>query len=417
MANFVRKMIRNQIKNLNQNKHTNFESIYIHIPFCEIKCPYCDFNAYSNIDNLTSDLIKAMKVEIDLWASLFEKKDIKSIYFGGGTPSWIDAAYIKDILRSISNNFNVSDNTEITLECNPIDLTNEKISTYINAGISRFSVGIQSLNDKTLKFIGRNHDRMKALNSLNNLRSNNVTNFSVDIMYGIPYQTHEEIKETVNTLLEFEPSHFSSYSFTIEPNTPFFKYVKENKIKEIDEEEYLKIFNILYLLLKENNYVNYEISNWAKKGFESIHNLNYWDNNKFLGIGPGAHSYINNFRFFNESSPKKYINKISKQNSLNNFADFADILQNFNFISGKDNISEDTKIKEYMIFSLRKNSGLDKNQFYNEFTRNLEDYISSKFDDFLDLQILENNKDIFKLTDKGKLLSNEVFREILYPEG
>ena len=152
MANFVRKMIKNQIKTLNQNKHTNFESIYIHIPFCEIKCPYCDFNAYSNIDNLTSDLIKAMKVEIDLWASLFEKKDIKSIYFGGGTPSWIDAEYIKDILRSISKNFNVSDNTEITLECNPIDLSSEKISTYINAGVSRFSVGIQSLNDKTLKF-------------------------------------------------------------------------------------------------------------------------------------------------------------------------------------------------------------------------------------------------------------------------
>ena len=294
MVNFVRTTIENQKNVKILNKQTHFESIYIHIPFCEIKCPYCDFNAYSKIDDLTKNLVEAIKLEILFWSSKFKKNQIKSVYFGGGTPSWIDSEYISIILDEISKNFELSSNAEITIECNPIDLTNKKITDYIESGINRFSVGIQSLDNKILKFIGRNHNKAQALEGLNNIRANNIQNFSVDIMYGIPYQTHSQITETVNGLLEFDPAHFSAYSFTIEPNTPFQKFVKEKKIKELDENEYMKIFHQLYDLLEKNHYENYEISNWAKTSFESIHNLNYWDNNKFLGIGPGAHSYVNN---------------------------------------------------------------------------------------------------------------------------
>ena len=216
--------------------------------------------------------------------------------------------------------------------------------------------------------------------------------------------------------MEFDPTHFSAYSFTIEPNTPFHKFVKEKKIKELDENEYMKIFHQLYDLLEKNHYENYEISNWAKTSFESIHNLNYWDNNKFLGIGPGAHSYVNNYRFYNENSPKQYISKLNKQKSIPSTNEFLNLLNNTKFISGKENINEDTKIREYMIFSLRKNSGLNKGIFENLFKKNIDEYLSSKFTDFLDLNILVKHKDVYKFTNNGKLLSNEVFREILHPE-
>ena len=416
MVNFVRTTIENQKNVKILNKQTHFESIYIHIPFCEIKCPYCDFNAYSKIDDLTKNLVEAIKLEILFWSSKFKKNQIKSVYFGGGTPSWIDSEYISIILAEISKNFELSSNAEITIECNPIDLTNKKIIDYIESGINRFSVGIQSLDNKTLKFIGRNHNKAQALEGLNNIRANNIQNFSVDIMYGIPYQTHSEITETVNGLLEFDPAHFSAYSFTIEPNTPFQKFVKEKKIKELDENEYMKIFHQLYDLLEKNHYENYEISNWAKTSFESIHNLNYWDNNKFLGIGPGAHSYVNNYRFYNENSPKQYISKLNKQKSIPSTNEFLNLLNNTKFISGKENINEDTKIREYMIFSLRKKTGLNKDIFENLFKKNIDEYLSSKFTDFLDLNILVKHKDVYKFTNNGKLLSNEVFREILHPE-
>ena len=207
-------------------------SLYVHLPWCVKKCPYCDFNAYSKIDDLTKNLVEAIKLEILFWSSKFKKNQIKSVYFGGGTPSWIDSEYISIILAEINKNFDLSSNAEITIECNPIDLTNKKITDYIQSGINRFSVGIQSLDNKTLKFIGRNHNKAQALEGLNNIRTNNIQNFSVDIMYGIPYQTHSHITETVNGLLEFDPAHFSAYSFTIEPNTPFHKFVKEKNSKK-----------------------------------------------------------------------------------------------------------------------------------------------------------------------------------------
>jgi len=341
---------------------------------------------------------------------------IKSIYFGGGTPSWIDSIYIYEIVTDLKKHFEFNENIEITIECNPIDLLDTKISDYKSAGINRYSVGIQSLNNKILKFIGRNHNREQALKGINNLLKNNISNFSVDIMYGIPKQSYLDIKDTVNELLKFNPTHFSAYSFTIEPNTPFEKYVRERKINELNEDEYMKIFHQLYDILEENDYFNYEISNWAKPNYESIHNLNYWDNNKFLGIGPGAHSYINNYRFHNEKSPKKYIAKIDDIKSNPSSISFFDILKNNDFILDSEKIDIDTQIREYMIFSLRKNEGLNYSEFQKEFKKPMDIYLTPKFEDFINLGILEINDKTFRFTNKGKLLSNEVFREILYPE-
>ena len=416
MENFVRMTTKNLTNKKIQNNFSEFESIYVHIPFCEIKCPYCDFNAYSKIDNLTESLIAAIKSEIHFWSVKFPSMKIKSIYFGGGTPSWIDSIYIYDIVTDLKKHFEFNENIEITIECNPIDLLDTKISDYKSAGINRYSVGIQSLNNKILKFIGRNHNREQALKGINNLLKNNISNFSVDIMYGIPKQSYLDIKDTVNDLLKFNPTHFSAYSFTIEPNTPFEKYVRERKIIELNEDEYMKIFHQLYDILEENDYFNYEISNWAKPNYESIHNLNYWDNNKFLGIGPGAHSYINNYRFHNEKSPKKYIAKIDDIKSNPSSISFFDILKNNDFILDSEKIDIDTQIREYMIFSLRKNEGLNYSEFQKEFKKPMDIYLTPKFEDFINLGILEINDKTFRFTNKGKLLSNEVFREILYPE-
>ena len=420
MENTAKKIRKTKIKMENQNKPENFfESIYVHIPFCEIKCPYCDFNAYSDVDHLTENLINSIEKEIVYWGTLFKNQKIKSIFFGGGTPSWIESKYIQNIIKIIKENFNLNKDIEITLESNPMDLTKTKIDDYLHAGINRFSVGIQSLNDKTLKFIGRNHNRKEALKSLKNLNDKKANNFSVDIMFGIPYQTVAEIKETVETLIKFNPTHFSSYSFTIEPNTPFHKFVKEKKIKELDEDIYIDIFNTIYSILKNNNYINYEISNWALKGYESTHNTNYWDNNNFLGVGPGAHSYINEIRFSNTKSPKKYIEQIEKCKNNNNLQihNFNEFIKTINFIYDHEIITKDAKQKEYIIFSLRKNTGLSKSKFKKEFNENIEKFLPENLNNFIDYNLIKTDEDIIKLTDKGKLLSNELFREILYPSG
>ncbi len=287
---------------------------YIHIPFCEQKCNYCDFTSFSvnskkTFQNNIQEYILYLKKEIELYKKqidLSEKQ--KTIYFGGGTPSILNAEQIKEIL----NNFSYDKSTEITLEVNPKTVDKEKLEGYRRVGINRLSIGIQTFNDKHLKTLGRIHTSLEAIETYKMARKVGFDNISLDLMFSLPEQSERELEEDLEKLFILNPEHFSIYSLIWEEGTNFFKKLEKGELKETDNEVEAKMFQKIIDMAKKNNYIHYEISNFSKKNFESKHNINYWENKNYLGLGLSASGYLKNLRYKNESDLKEYYKKISQ---------------------------------------------------------------------------------------------------------
>ena len=292
--------------------------IYVHIPFCHTKCTYCDFNTYTGIENLINDFSKALYQEIEFWSITNSNYIVNSIFIGGGTPSYIDQKIINNIIEHIRGNFNLDERCEITIEINPEDVTHHKALLWEKSGINRTSIGIQSLDDKELKIINRRHNADTALNSLKTLQSI-FDNCSVDIIYGLPNQSINSYTNTLRKLIDEQPDHFSSYSLQVERGTLLEKQVINKNLQVAGDELSATMYEKTMKLLKENGYEQYEISNWSLKNKRSLHNMKYWQLYPYIGIGPGAHSYINKKRFSIIKSPKKYSDFFGqKQNKKSN---------------------------------------------------------------------------------------------------
>jgi len=262
-------------------------SLYIHLPWCESQCPYCDFSITTDpVNGNDTKLAEAIIKDINQSDDLVAGRKFKTIYFGGGTPSLASTKSIKHILDSIKNRFS-STETEITIEMNPSDVSEDRVDELLIAGINRISLGIQSYNNQELQALGRNHDRESAIKATQALQGINST---IDLIYGIEKQTPRSFTENLEKIIQSDISHLSLYQLTIEPNTIFYK--KELMLP--DEETIEKIELIAKELLEKNGYQQYEVSSWAKPGYESQHNLNYWQFGDFLGVGPGSHSKISN---------------------------------------------------------------------------------------------------------------------------
>lgn len=290
-------------------------SIYIHFPWCVKKCPYCDFNSYVN-NNKISEQKYIEKILLDFDKSLeflLNKKILTSIFWGGGTPSLLSGTAIFTILNYINKKFAFSKNLEITLEVNPGTIEQDSMLNYRNAGITRISLGAQSFQNEKLKSLGRIHNNDNIKNTIDNL-TKYFNNFNIDLMYGLPNQTVEDAMFDLEQAIYFKPSHISWYNLTIEPNTQFFNY----KPNLPNEEIIWQIMQHGLKVLKNNNYINYETSAFAKPGYRCVHNLNYWQYGDYLGLGPGAHSKITNnynkkiniIRLIKPKSPKNYFNNI-----------------------------------------------------------------------------------------------------------
>ena len=285
--------------------------IYVHIPFCKKKCHYCDFYFTTNNNN-ENKLIDAIKKELELRKNFLNKSKIHTMYFGGGTPSMIKPYLIGNIMKTVHDNFKLDKNAEITLESNPDDINKKNIKKWKRYGINRISLGIQSFDDKTLKFINRSHNSNKSLVALKMIDSC-FHNYSVDLIYGIPNTTFNIWKDDISKILKFNPPHISAYNMTIEQNTVFSNWLEKGVIKLHDENILIKKFLYLIDILEKENYIHYETSNFCKKGFFSKHNIGYWKRKKYLGVGPSAHSFNGKIRNSNISNNSKYIDQIGKR--------------------------------------------------------------------------------------------------------
>ena len=366
---------------------------YIHIPFCQKKCYYCDFTAFPNLENRIAGYIENLKKEIILYKSKLDLK-IDSIYIGGGTPSYIDPTYIEDIINFLRE-FDM-DIKEFTIECNPNSIDKHKLRVYKNLGINRISLGVQSFDDRVLEKIGRNHNKKVALEDINLIKEYGF-DLSIDMMLNLPIQDEESVKTDLSTIKNLDLDHISYYSLILERGSHFYSLYKNNKLDLMDDDTEVEIFDYIIEYLKECGFDRYEISNFAKNGKESYHNKKYWQEEGYLGLGLGASGFLSNNRYTNVKNFIKYENYLNK---------------NILPIENKEYISIEEREKEYIIFKLREVRGINlaefKEKFSVDFLMKYADQIS-KFKD-QDFYKIDTN---FYFTKKGMSLSNEFFVEII----
>lgn len=355
--------------------------LYIHIPFCKQKCPYCDFYSseknLSEIDEYASAAVRQIKNEDKKWDSVF---------FGGGTPSLLNENQFQRLFNAFKNN--LEKGAEITAELNPKDISPYYAKALYEMGINRISLGVQSLNDETLKFLGRRHTAEEAIKAVESIKEAGFDNISVDFMLGIPHQSDKDILNEIAFLKEYDIPHVSAYILKVEKGTPFFK---NGVAKMLDEDDVADKYLLFGEKAESIGIMQYEISNFAKLGMESRHNLKYWRSEPYIGIGPAAHSQSDGKRFYIKPSLKDYIEKIN------------------NGISPYSGHIKSGEYKEYAMLKLRLSEGLD----LKTAGKNAEE-IRKKAERFLSLDLIEINGDILKLTRKGFLLSNTIISSLFF---
>lgn len=302
--------------------------IYVHIPFCVSKCEYCSFVSVCAVNNDVQKYINFLCKEIELKSGLYKNRKVTSIYFGGGTPSVIDAEHIKRVINIINEKFNVNKQAEISIECNPCSITKEKLEMYKMAGVNRISFGVQSMNDNLLNILGRKHTSAMAENSIKMAKGVGFTNISADLMIGILNQTKEDLIIGAKKLAHIV-THISAYMLMLEEGTPLCQKVKKGELKVANDDECVAMYDALVKELKKLGFNRYEISNFAKQNFECKHNVNYWDMGEYVGFGLASHSFIGGARFSNFERFENYYNAIQiLENKLQNEQNVINLLKN-----------------------------------------------------------------------------------------
>lgn len=383
--------------------------IYVHIPFCKQKCYYCDFKSYANKEELIEKYIKWLKYEIkevgegnklDYENDLDDLVTVKTIYIGGGTPSYLDSKYIKEIVEEIRENFKLADKVEITIEVNPGTVNKTKLLDYINSGINRISIGLQSKDNELLKRIGRIHKYEDFLQTYNMAREVGFKNINVDLMLALPGQTIAKLEKGLKQVIDLQPEHISLYSLIIEDGTKIEKMLKNNEITLPDENIERKMYWETKKVLEEAGYIHYEISNFAKEGYKSEHNWNCWSQKEYMGFGVAAHSYTNDVRFSNIDSIEEYIENYEQGNVTDNFV-------------FHEKQTQSSKMKEYMMLGLRKIEGISIQEFKNKFVGNPLYIYRKELQKLVEEELIEIELDKIKLTKKGLDFANIVWEEFI----
>lgn len=373
--------------------------IYIHIPFCKRKCVYCNFYSIANLSQ-KEHLVKALSKELVLRKQFLQNEKIETIYLGGGTPSLLSMGDINGLIDQIGKYYSIAGDAEITLEANPDDLSADYLSHLSRSPVNRLSIGIQSFFDEDLKYLKRIHTAGQGLNSVLNAGNAGFTNLSIDLIYGIPTLTNANWLENIQKSVDLKLTHISCYSLTVEPGTLLPKLIHSGKAMSLDEDQSVDHFQVLISEMSKNGYIHYEISNFSLPGKMAVHNTNYWRGKKYLGLGPSAHSYDGNQRYWNIASVEKYINEIE---------------------SGKPEpeselLSVKDRYNEYVMTSIRTMWGVDAgfigdtfgNSLANHFKMTIQSYILSGF------VIQKRNK--YFLTDEGKLFSDRIASDLFVVE-
>ena len=366
-------------------------SVYIHVPYCKKRCGYCDFNTYTPNELDVNDQIESWAIatvkEIE-----FAKKTLKedlvidTIFIGGGTPSLLTDKELSYLFDGLKANFNFAKEVEITLEANPDDINDEKITSWIDNKINRISIGMQSSSKKVLQILDRTHDISNIEKSARLLKKHGLTNFSFDLIYGTPGESMNEFQESIEFALSLYPTHLSAYSLVIEPGTKMGNELKINKIQNVNDDIAADKYLLADEILEKHGFSWYEISNWSLNNLYSRHNLNYWKNNNWWGFGPGAHSHIEGYRWWNLKLPNQWRERLEKKQSP---------------AKAREVLTNEQKISEEIMLSLRLNTGLDSRKFS-----------SASIDKLLKNDLIYFVGNNFVLTKKGRLLADQVFMQL-----
>jgi oxygen-independent coproporphyrinogen III oxidase len=367
--------------------------IYIHIPFCKQKCHYCDFHFSTSLKN-KEDLISCLLKEIEIQKSYLNEEIVDTIYFGGGTPSFLDAEEIRRILDKVYAEFSIISNPEITLEGNPDDFTLQKLQELKQAGINRLSIGIQSFNDVDLTWMNRAHNSNQATKCVQDAQSLGFDNITIDLIYGLPEMTIESWKINLQKALDLHVQHISAYNLTVEPGTALHHFVKTGKSQPLNDEAGAEQFELLINTLENNNFKHYEISSFGKEGYFSKHNSSYWKRKFYLGIGPSAHSFNGNTRQWNVANNAKYIKGI-------NAGEVPFELEK---------LSKNDRYNEYILLGLRTIWGCEFDYIKSEFGE--ASLLSLKQQLFNYSDQINMDEQSFSLNQKGKAFADRIASEL-----
>ena len=375
--------------------------LYIHIPFCVKKCAYCDFLSGPASNQQIEEYVQALIEEIRYYKEFAKNYEVSTVFWGGGTPSLLTGEQMKALMETLRQTFFIRQNAEITMEANPGTVTVEKLLACQKAGINRISFGLQSVNNEELKMLGRIHTYEEFLESYEAARKAGFQNINVDLISAIPKQTVSSWEQTLQTIISLQPEHISAYSLIVEEGTPFAKLYGEGcELEHLlpSEEEERRMYERTEELLQEAGYHRYEISNYAKEGYECQHNLGYWERKEYLGLGLGASSLIEETRFHNTDEMEEYLRDASNPILLRR---------------GQEKLDRQEQMEEFVFLGLRKIRGIQEEKFAEMFGEDIWDCYGRNLERVIKEGLLEREEGVLRLTRKGIDVSNYVFYEIL----
>ena len=377
--------------------------IYIHIPFCKSKCAYCNFFSLAS-ESKINDYVEALKKEIVLRKNYLGGEIVKTIYFGGGTPSLLSVKNIEEILELLNKNYEIISSPEITLEINPDTIDREKMSSLKQIGVNRMSVGIQSFDDEDLRYLGRRHDSRHAMQVLEDLKHTDFEKITLDLIYGMPTLTEEKWNKNLDIFFSTGITHLSAYALTVEPKTILGQRIEKGELQSVSEEDTIRHYNILVDRTKENGFEHYEISNFAKEGFRSQHNSIYWRDEKYLGLGPSAHSYDGISRQWNISNLTKYIQLVGDAETQRR--------RDAELFYEKEILSTEDKFNEYVMTSLRTSWGCDIEKIERDYGKSYAHHFLKNIKKYLENgEMLKENNTYF-LSEEGKLFADGIAADL-----
>jgi oxygen-independent coproporphyrinogen III oxidase len=370
-------------------------SLYIHIPFCKKKCNYCDFSSFAGKEDLMPSYIESIKKESSFTSASYNHPKVSTIFIGGGTPTLLSDELMSSLFETIKNDFDVDEKAEISVEANPGTINGAKMINLASLGVNRVSLGAQSFNDKLLKKLGRIHQAYEIVSAVEAVRAAGINNINLDLIFGLPDETLKDWENTLNKAIDLEPQHIAAYNLTIEEGTPFFTEKNKGSLHLPNEDMELDMFKLAIDKLAKNGYAHYEISNFAKPGFECEHNKTYWTMKNYIGLGAGAHSFINGERIENLPSIDDYIK--NEPSAIK---------------KSHKNTKKET-MQEMIFLGLRLMEGFNLNDFTNRFGIGFRELYKQEIQDLTGDKMIEFKGKNVVLTQKGLYLANEVFRKFL----
>ncbi len=374
------------------------KGVYLHIPFCHQICNYCDFNKFFFHNQPVDEYIEALGHEMELWASELAQSKIETIFIGGGTPTSLSPKQLDRLFTLIQQNIPMEHVVEFTSEANPDELTLEKMQIMRNFGVNRLSMGVQTFNQDLLRVLGRTHTNEHVYQVIEHAKNINFPSISIDLMYGLPNQTMEQWNESLKEAFSLGIPHISAYSLIVEPKTIFYNLLSKGKLSLPGEDLEAEMYGMLMDEMERHGYDQYEISNFSKDGKVSKHNLLYWNNEEYLGLGAGAHGYVNGIRYSNHGPLKKYMQLIEEGTKP---------------IISQKKVTTQEKMEEEMFLGLRKNEGVSLTDFQHTYQQSLEEIYGQELDELLEKQLVTIDNGYISLTRRGRFVGNEVFQYFL----